>query len=182
MLKIEIPPTVLYDDAHEEFLEFTEPTQLLLEHSLISISKWEAKWKKPYISDKEKSIEELIDYVRCMTLTRNVDPKVYYALTNENIAAIKEYIEDPMTATWFSKNMPAGANNGEAITSELIYFWMVSFRIPFETQKWHLNRLLTLLRICGIKNQPPKKMNKRDIMSSNRALNMQRRARHHTRG
>lgn len=162
-----------YLDSNNEF-HTIKPQTLTLEHSLVSISKWESKWHKPFISKDPKTHEELMDYIRCMTLTTNVDPNIYLCLSAENMKAINEYIEDSMTATWFSEKNQKKAGK-EVITSELIYYWMVAFQIPFECQKWHLNRLMTLIRICSIKNQPPKKMSKKDIYSKNRSLNAARR-------
>lgn len=180
MLQIYVPEKEIYDEEHNEFL-YIKGRELHLEHSLISISKWESKWKKPYLSNEKRTNEEIIDYVRCMTIDKSVDYYLYYALTTENFNEISNYIGDSMTATWF-RDTGSKVNSGEAVTSELIYFWMVSYNIPFECEKWHLNRLLTLIKICNIKNQPEKKMNRRAILEQNKALNDARRARMHTRG
>lgn len=152
-----------------------KPTTISLEHSLVSISKWEAKWHKPFLSKDPKTDEQILDYVKCMTITQNVDPNVYMFLGRDNLAAINAYIENPMTATWFNDKNNKGKRSSEQITSELIYYWMIASEIPFECQRWHLNRLMTLIRICSIKNQPAKKYSKRDIMSKNAALNAARR-------
>ncbi len=182
MLKIRIPQTELWDEVHEEFLYVKEQT-LTLEHSLVSISKWEAKWQKPFISSEKKTIEETLDYARCMTLTQNVDPLVYRCLSDAHLATIDAYIEAPMTATWFteSKNGSRGRSS-QQVTSELIYYWMVSYQIPFECQKWHLNRLLTLIRVCNEENKPKRKKSQREIMKSNAELNAARRKKYHSRG
>lgn len=180
MLQITIPAVELYDENKQEFINTKEQT-LCLEHSLVSLSKWESKWGKPFLSKDAKTFEETVDYVRCMTITQNVDPEVYKNMTNRNIEEVNKYIEAPMTATWFSEDR-SGKTNRETITSELIYYWMISLNIPFECQKWHLNRLLTLIRVCNVKNQPPKKMSKRDIMSRNAALNAARRKQFNSRG
>ena len=174
MLTITIPESEEFDSEKGEFLYGKEIT-LTLEHSLVSISKWESKWHKPFLSKDEKTREEVIDYVRCMTLTQNIDPSNYRRLTPDNFKEIEEYINNPMTATWFNEK-EKGKPNRDIITSELIYYWMVALQIPFECQKWHLNRLLTLIRICNIKNAPPKKMSKKDILSRNHSLNAARRA------
>jgi hypothetical protein len=155
MLKITIPPTEQWDESTNEFI-YTKAHNLSLEHSLVSISKWESKWNKPFLSKENKSYEETIDYIRCMTLTQNVDPKVYRFLTAKNVTEINRYIDAPMTATWFSDSKQS-KRTSEQITSELIYYWMIALNIPFECQKWHLNRLLTLIRVCNVKNKPPKK-------------------------
>ena len=173
MLIITVPAFEMWDEKNEKFVNIKECT-LQLEHSLISLSKWESKWCKPFLFTKEKTEEETLDYVRCMTLTSRVSPEVYYGLTSENIKAINRYIEAPMTATCFGADRN-GRGNREIVTSELIYYWMIALNIPFECQKWHLNRLLTLIRVCNIKNQPAKKMSRREIMSRNAALNAARR-------
>lgn len=180
MLRITVPADELWDGVKGEFIPVKEQT-LQLEHSLVSLSKWESKWCKPFFAKDGKSYEETIDYIKCMTLTQNVSPNVYRNLTRENIEEINKYIESPMTATTFS-NFQHGSRNQEVITSELIYYWMIALNIPFECQKWHLNRLLTLIRVCEIKNTPPKKMSKRDIMNRNAALNAARRKQLNTKG
>ena len=181
MLLIEIPINPEgWDEVKEEFVP-AEVKTLSLEHSLVSLSKWESKWNKPFLGKDEKTFEETLDYIKCMTLTKNVDPSVYEHLTSENVRQINEYIGAKMTATTFSQE-PGGKKNSEIITSELIYHWMIALQIPFECQKWHLNRLLTLIRVCNIKNQPPKKMSRREIMSRNAALNAARRKQLNTTG
>lgn len=181
MLSITIPKQRLWNEATEQFINIPQKT-LQLEHSLVSLSKWESKWGKPFLDEKTaKTAEETLDYVRCMTLTQNVDPVVYYGLTPENFDEIDRYIQAPMTATWFSdKNNKRYSR--QIITAELIYYWMVAQQIPFECQKWHLNRLITLIRVCAEMNQPKKNMSKRDIMAQNAALNAARRARLHSKG
>lgn len=182
MLQIKVPiGSEGWDDEKEEFIE-PESCTLNLEHSLVSLSKWESKWHKPFFSKKELTGEEILDYIKCMTLTKNVDPEVYNHLTVENVKAVKDYIDDPMTATTFSRE-EKGKGSGETITSELIYYWMISANIPIEEcQKWHLNRLITLIRVCSIKNAPPKKQSRREIMSRNAALNAARRKQMNTKG
>ena len=180
MLRITVPANELWDGVKGEFIPVKEQT-LQLEHSLVSLSKWESKWCKPFLVKDGKTYEETIDYIKCMTLTQNVSPNVYRNLTRENIEEINNYIDSPMTATTFS-NFQHEASNREIITSELIYYWMIALNIPFECQKWHLNRLLTLIRVCEIKNTPPKKMSKRDIMNRNAALNAARRKQLNTKG
>lgn len=180
MLQITIPAVELWDERKQEFVITKEQT-LQLEHSLVSISKWESKWCKPFLSKQEKTFEEILDYIKCMTITQNVDPEVYNYLTNKNIEEINEYINAPMTATYFSDEKNSKPSR-EQVTAELIYYWMIAFNIPFECQKWHLNRLLTLIKVCNIKNQPPKKRSKKEIMSRNAALNAARRKRLNTKG
>lgn len=181
MLTITVP--ISPEGWDEEKQEFVEPKSqtLQLEHSLVSLSKWESKWQKPFYSKKDMSNEETLDYIKCMTLTKNVDPDVYNHLTQENIKTILNYMGNPMSATTFGKETNSG-NNREVITSELIYYWMISSNIPFECQKWNLNRLITLIRVCSVKNAPPKKRSKRDIMSRNAALNAARRKQFNSNG
>ena len=178
MLKITIPASEQYNSETNTFFT-TKEQHLSLEHSLLSISKWESKWKKPFLSKDDKTYEESIDYVRCMTITQNVDPLAYYSIKDAQLKQILDYIQDPMTATWFSEKKPPSR---EIITNEIIYYWMTALNIPFSCEKWHLNRLLTLIRVCSEKNQPPKKMKRGDILRSNQALNAARRKAHHTRG
>lgn len=170
----------MFDPKTSEFINVKSAT-LTLEHSLISISKWEAKWHKPYLSREEKTQEEVIDYVRCMTLNGSVDPNVYRVLTKDNINKIVDYIQDPMTATTIKKEGRKASR--EIITSELIYYWMTALNIPFDPcQKWHLNRLMTLIEVCSVKNAPPKKMPRAAALKQQHALNAQRRAKYHTSG
>lgn len=180
MLQIHISSVELWDELNEQFI--TTKSQLLtLEHSLVSLSKWESKWCKPFLTKSEKTHEELIDYVRCMTITQNVDPTVYEYLSAENMRMINDYINSPMTATKF----PVDENrkiNRETMTSEKIYYSMIALNIPFECQKWHLNRLIALIRVCNDKNKPSKKKNMKEIMSRNAALNAARRKQLNTKG
>lgn len=170
-----------WDEAKEEFIEAEQQT-ILLEHSLISLSKWESKWRKSFLSHPDKTDEEILDYIKCMTITPNVKPEVYNGITNEHMRLINDYISAPMTATCFSEKEQKGRLNNEIVTSELVYYWMIALNIPFECQKWHLNRLLTLIRVCNIKNQPPKKMSKSAVKSRNAALNAKRRQQLNSKG
>ena len=179
MLLLTIPAAELFDDKTQEFIKIPE-YRLQMEHSLVSLSKWESKWCKAFLTKEDKTNEEVIDYIKCMTITQNVEPATYLALTKSNIEQIKKYIEAPMTATTFSE--PQKGNSREIVTSELIYYWMISMNIPMECQKWHINRLLTLIRICNIKNGDPKKMSRGDIMRRNAALNAARRKKLNTKG
>lgn len=167
----------MWDEKKNEFI-YTKPCELRLEHSLVSVSKWESKWKKPFIKTFEKggdlTTEELIDYVRCMTITQNVDPKAYLNLSTENFKEIVAYIDDPMTATWFSDEKKQRPNH-RTITSELIYSWMIDFGIPFECKKWHFNRLITLLRVCEAEHRPKKKTSQAELLRKHARLNKQRR-------
>ena len=180
MLQITIPAVEQWDEVNQEFVNLKEQT-LQLEHSLVSISKWESKWNKAFLSSKEKSVEETIDYVRCMTLTKNVKPEIYNFLTADNLSEINRYIDAPMTATYFMED-ESKSGGRETITSELIYYRMIALNIPFECQKWHLNRLLTLVKVCNIKNAPPKRKSKQDIMRRNAKLNAERRKKMHSKG
>lgn len=180
MLTITIPAREMFDERTQTFFSYKSQT-LQLEHSLVSLSKWESKWCKPFLSKEEKTLEETIDYVKCMTITQNVDPNVYNNLSRSNIEDINKYIGAPMTATTFSEDKQKGRSN-ETTTSELIYYWMIALNIPMECQKWHLNRLLTLIRVCNVKNAPPKKTSKRDLMSRYAALNASRRKQFNSKG
>lgn len=177
-IKVEIVPEQ-WDEVNQVFIEAKYQT-LRLEHSLVSLAKWEAKWCKPFLSKQEKTHEEIMDYIKFMTLTQNVDPDVYNHLDNGNLIDINNYIDSPMTATTISDK--GGKPNREIITNEIIYYWMISLNIPFECQKWHLNHLLTLIKVCNIKNQPQKKMSKQEIMRRNNALNQARRQKYNTKG
>ena len=186
MLRITVPASKaveMWDEESQQFVytKATKEQTLMLEHSLVSLSKWESKWCKAFLTKQAKTEEETIDYIKCMTITPNVDPEVYGRLTRENFKQIEEYIAAPMTATSFSEDKSSKAGR-EVVTSELIYYWMIALQIPFECQKWHLNRLLTLVRVCNIKNEPPKKRSKRDIMSRNAALNAARRKQLNSKG
>lgn len=179
MLRITIPGSEQYDEENNEFITLKETT-LQLEHSLVSLSKWESKWKKPFLSKEDKTVEQMMDYIRCMTITQSVKPEIYAFVTNENVEQIQEYINDSMTATTF-RNMPRTTSR-RVITAELIYYWMIAFGIPFECQKWHLNRLLTLINVCSIESGPKRKMPKSEVARQQAALNAARRKQFRSRG
>ena len=180
MLHINVPGREFFNEKSQEFITIPGAS-LALEHSLVSISKWESKWHKPFLDSTEKTQEEVVDYIKCMTLTQNVNPDIYSILSTDNMSDINDYINDSMTATTFTESKTT-SHKKEVVTSELVYYWMIALQIPFECQKWHINRLLTLIRVCNIKNQPPKKMSKNDILSRNKSLNAARKAKLHSRG
>ena len=181
-LKIKTKEVQLWNEATQEFEYKTVPGRtIVLEHSLVSLSKWEAKYKRPFI-DSEKTNEETLDYVKMMTITQNIPDDTYKYLDTDEIKKINDYIIDPMTATKFSYNSQAGSSpkkDTSKVTSELIYYWMTLYNIPESYQKWHLNRLLVLLRIARIKSDEQhgktNKMSRSDIIAQNRAINAQRR-------
>lgn len=179
MFQLVIPDLEIFDEGKSEFITIKGMT-IQVEHSLLSISKWESKWNKPFISKTNKTIEETIDYIKCMTITKNVPEEIYKRLTNLNIEQVSKYIAEPMTATWFNETKDKKSN--EIITSEIIYYWMITYNIPFECQRWHLNRLLTLIRVCSNKNTPDKKMSKSEIINRNRELNNKRRQEYNSKG
>ena len=183
-LTIFVPSAELYDEVNNEFI-YTKDQTMVLEHSLLSISKWETKWRKPYLSEEQKTNEEALDYIRCMTITQNVDPNVYKALTGSQINEITEYIKEGQTATTIKQNASGhrARHSGKFVTSELIYFWMTAFNIPFTCEKWNFSRLMALIEIAGEENNPDKKkMGRQDILAQNRALNAQRRAKMKSKG
>ena len=171
MLTITIPPIESYDEIKEEF-STSKGATLLLEHSLVSLSKWESRWCKPFLSKEDKTLEETSDYISCMTITQNVDPNVYCSIPGSIIDEVNNYIDKPMTATVIRHSIQ---RSREIITAEIIYYWMIALSIPFECQKWHLNRLLTLINVCNIKNGPQKKIGRRELMRRNTELNAARR-------
>lgn len=176
MLRITIPEREYFDDSKQEFIKQKEQV-LNLEHSLISISKWESKWKKPFLDNKGLTYNEFVSYIKCMSLNSNIDEDAYIGVDQETIQKVNAYIDDKMTATWFNEKESGKkkGGRGQVVTSELIYYWMIAYEIPFECQKWHLNRLLTLIRICESKNSPSKKMKKKDTLAQYKALNDARR-------
>lgn len=177
MLTIRVPGIESFDNENQEFVTIGDAF-LELEHSLVSLSKWESEWEKPFLSSTDKTVEETLSYVKIMTLTPNVPDDVWTRLTEENYKQVTQYIERKMTATWFNetKNLPGQRKSSQLITSELIYYWMIALNIPFECQFWHLNRLLTLIRVVNVKNSPEKKMSPSEVRAKQRALNQQRRA------
>ena len=180
MLKITVPGIELYDENLEEF-KTAEGFSLELEHSLVSLSNWESIFEKPFLSSAEKTSAEVLGYIKCMTITPEIPPEVFSRLTQENINEINQYIDAKMTATWFAENRHQ-QKSSEIITAELIYYWMISFNIPIEFEHWHLNRLFTLIKVFGIKNQKSKPMSRAEVLARNRELNAQRRAQYGTKG
>lgn len=179
MIEIRVPQTEAWDETNECFIVLPEET-VKMEHSLISIAKWESRWHEPFMGDSDKTDEQILDYMRCMVMG-NKDPDVVYRFTMEDSERIGEYINDPMTATTFT-DLERKALRGETVTAELIYYWMISLKIPIEFQKWHFNRLMTLIRVCLIKNQPEKKMGRSELLARNKALNDARRKRLNSKG
>lgn len=173
MLKIKISSNELYDEHTCEFVSIPEQT-LEFEHSLVSISEWESRWCKPFLSENEKTEEETMDYIRCMCLTPDVDDYVFTYMSADNILKIKKYIDSPMTASTVNDTDSSG-ESGEFITSELIYYWMSEHQIDFSCETWHLNRLLMLIKICNAKRRPPRKRSMSEIVAHHRTINEQRR-------
>lgn len=178
-LPITVPARDYFNEETSEIITYPECI-LRLEHSLLSISLWESIWHIPFF-DSEKTNEQTISYIKCMTLNKNVEDNVYERLTMENIKAINDYISNPMTATTISNSKNA-KRVSERVTSELIYYWMTVYNVPVEFEKWHINRLIMLLRVCSEKQAPSKKMSRREIMEQNRALNAARRAKMNSKG
>lgn len=180
MLTITVPAVELFDEKSNEFKTTTEFV-LDLEHSLVSLSKWESKYEKPFLGKDDKSNAEVLGYIQCMTLTPNVPDDVYSRLSHDNLDAVNAYINAKMTATWFAEDA-RHEKAREIITSEVIYYWIISLNIPLECENWHLNRLFTLVRVISMKNSPAQKMSKRELAERNRQLNEQRRQQLKTRG
>jgi hypothetical protein len=174
MLTITVGATDVYDEGVDKF-STQGGIELQLEHSLISLSKWESEFEKPFLGKTEKTPEEVLAYVRCMIVSENPPEDILQRLSKENLETINEYIDRKMTATWFS-DQPGAPRSREVITSELVYYWMTVFQIPFECETWHLNRLFTLIRICNVKQAKPKKMSRTEIAARNRELNARRKA------
>lgn len=189
MIKIIIPasPSIeMWDPVKEEFF-YTEPideTVFHIEHSLVSISKWESKWKKAFLKKNEKTVEEILDYIRCMTIEDGIPDSVYRYLPDKELLRIKDYIDDPMTATVINSNKLTEDHRPkkDVVTSELIYYWMIANEIPFECENWHLNRLLTLIQVCSSKNAPSKKLDRGKLMKRNASLNAARKAQYGSHG
>ena len=181
MLSINIKSRELFDERTSEFITVKGGT-LKLEHSLVSISKWESKWKIPFLSKNKKTNVQIDDYIRCMSVNGDPDPILIASISSEDKNRIIDYIEEKQTATWFSNLDDKRNTQSDVITSELIYYWMIEYQIPHEYEKWHLSRLLTLIEICNRKNSTPKKMSQAEIMARNKVLNAERKARLHSRG
>jgi hypothetical protein len=174
MLTIRVSGVESFDETTQEFTA-QGGSILELEHSLVSMSKWESIHEKAFLGKDPKTPEEILSYVKCMTLTQDVPPELFNKLSLDNVDAIRDYIDAKMSATWFS-DQPGAPKTREVITSELIYYWMTVFNIPFTCESWHLNRLFTLIRICNVKQAKPTKMSRGEIAQRNREINAQRRA------
>lgn len=180
MLKLTILGEEHFDDEKQEFVTRGDVT-LALEHSLVSLSKWEQIWEKPFLGSEEKSAEETFSYVQCMVVTEDFPPEVFSRLSNDNIKQINDYIDSKMTATWFADTKET-TKSRETITSELIYYWMVALNMPMTWESRHLNNLFTMIRVLNEKNQPEKKLSRGEIAARNRKLNEERKARFGTQG
>ena len=180
MLILEIKGDEMWDEAQNQFV-YGKSLILHLEHSLYAIAVWEAKWQVPFLDNKELTNEQLLDYIACMA-EESVTAEDLKVLTASHIKQVSDYMANKMTATWFSNMDQRKTGAGEVVTAELVYYWMSALQIPFSCEKWHFNRLMTLIRIASIKNQPPKKMSKSATMAQNNALNKARRAKMHSKG
>lgn len=181
MLTIHVEAREFFSEQTRQFIDVPE-LNLELEHSLVSLSKWEEIWEIPFLNSDNKTPEQVVSYVKCMLLNKDVPNEVIYAFSSEQYATINEYITGKHTATTFA-SQPSSRNSGEFVTAELIYYWLVALQIPFQpTETWHLNKLLTLVKIVNLKNAPQKKMSKSEIASRHRQLNAQRRAQYNTNG
>ena len=180
MLTLIVGETEVFDNEKQQFAK-VGGVVLELEHSLASISKWESAWEKPFLGPQPKTGEETLGYVLDMLMTPNVSSEVFLQLTEDHYKQINEYINRKMTATTI-REIPGQGKSREIITSEVIYHWMISLNIPFECERWHFNRLMTLIKVCSQKNQPQKKMSKGEALRRQHELNAQRRAQYNTRG
>ena len=187
MITVRVPKGKSYDSKHNLFYTVDKDITIQLEHSLISLQKWESRWHKPFLSTSEKTIEETIDYIRCMCLTSNVPEDVFYCIPEAEMNRISLYIDDPMTATRFRE--PNSSANGsskkkEIVTAEIIYYWMISYNIPSEYRKWNLNQLLTLIRVLNIKNDtsPKKKRSRSAILNDFKSINEENKKKFGTKG
>lgn len=174
MLTIVIPGIEFFDENTQEFVHLEETT-LEFEHSLVSLSKWESIFEIPFLASTEKTPEQIFSYIKVMCLTKNPPEEIFQKLSQTNLDEINTYINAKMSATWFTEPKTRAQRN-EVITAELIYYWMISFNIPIEFENWHLNRLFTLIKVCNLKQEKPKKMSRAEVLSRNRSLNEKRRA------
>lgn len=178
MLELVINGGEMWDPVREEFVN-TSTTTLKLEHSLVSISKWEAKYKRAFLSEKEgpKNDEEVIDYIRFMTLNEVPDPSIYNSMSRDTVEIVLKYMEDSQTATTFNEanSRRRGRRNIKRITAEIIYWEMITLGIPLECENWNFNRLMTLIRVCDEKETPTKKMSQNDILRQYASVNAKRR-------
>lgn len=186
MYELKVKGGELYNNLTKEFI-YVKPHTLIIEHSLISLHAWEAIWHIPFLGDQKLNYEQIVSYIKCMTLNHDVDPNIYLFITDENIKEVNAYIDNPMTATWFGDGLGTSKKKkkraGRIVTAELLYYYMLSLNIPFECRKWHLNQLITLIKVCNEENETPnKKVSKRDFIKRRDEINEMRKKQLHTTG
>lgn len=184
MIQLEIEGSEFFNETKQEFY-YTNPCVVMLEHSLLSVAKWESKWKKPFLSSRKDDVltnAALYDYFRCMEVEPCIESMWPVSLSPSQYQKLLKYIDEEQTATKFYSYKKDKTLSRQTITSELIYYWMASLNIPFECERWHLSRLLTLIHIASVKGQTGKKMTQKETMQMYAELNEKRKRQYNTRG
>lgn len=178
----------LFDEETNTFLH-PVGKKLHLEHSLLSISKWEAEWEIPFLNT-DKTSEQSLSYIKCCVLDDDFDELLLNTLSDKNILDFNAYLSKGMTAkkiidlrsSLSQKRKSRRPASQKALTSEDIYYSMIQFHVWKECEEWPLQRLLSLLQLCSLKSNSTGEMSKSDQAKFYREENARRKAKYHTNG
>lgn len=180
MITIHFEEMEYYDEQLNRF--YTLPPKVVnFEYSLAAVAEWEAIWKIPLLNTELGVDSDMfLSLAMCMSDDREL---LEYYLDDTEKAELHKYLSDSQTATTINSSQNGNTTGrGKVYTAEEIYALMFMNGIPIEWESRNLNRLLVILRIISIYQNPPKKMSQQDVMKQNARLNRERKNKYKTKG